>query len=491
MPSWARPSRRRMRHATVAEFRPPFGHKRAAKVPSAARDVLRVREATAVCGIGAILSLDNRRVHGLESKLALMNDLMQHRGPDGEASGCTTREPRRLLATAGWHHRPRAPATSRWRDERRRLDHLQRRGLQLPRAARASSARTTSGPARDTEVVLRAYVASGARLRSSACAACSPSRSGTRPSAELFCARDRFGIKPFYYAVVDGRLLLRLRGEGAAAVPARDRDRPRRPQGLPRPSSSAWPARRCSRASRAAAGPHAARSGDGVVDPQRYWEVYYDVDFDHTRGYFDERSSRSCWRSRSAPPAQRRAGRRLPLRRPRFEHRRLARRAREQRRLPGLHRQVLRGRRATTRAATRGSSPTQRGLRPARDRHRRRGLPRRTSPSVIYHLDYPVAGPGLVPAVHGLRSSPREHVKVVLGGQGGDEIFGGYARYLIAYFEQCIKAAIEGTMQDGNFVVTYESIIPNLVDAARTTSRCCRSSGARACSRTSTRATSA
>ena len=55
----------------------------------------------------------------------------------------------------------------------------------------------------------------------------------------------------------------------------------------------------------------------------------------------------------------------------------------------------------------------------------------------------------------------------MLGGQGGDEIFGGYVRYLIAYFEQCIKGAIEGTTHSGNFVVTYESIIPNLADPAR------------------------
>ena len=80
---------------------------------------------------------------------------------------------------------------------------------------------------------------------------------------------------------------------------------------------------------------------------------------------------------------------------------------------------------------------------------------------VIYHLDYPVAGPGSFPQ-YMVSKFAAEKVKVVLGGQGGDEIFGGYARYLMAYFEQCIRAAIDGTYRNGNYVVTIESIVPNL-----------------------------
>jgi asparagine synthase (glutamine-hydrolysing) len=82
-------------------------------------------------------------------------------------------------------------------------------------------------------------------------------------------------------------------------------------------------------------------------------------------------------------------------------------------------------------------------------------------PKLIYAMDEPVAGPGLFPQYF-VSKLASENVKVVLGGQGGDEIFGGYARYLVAYLEQCIKGAIFETQEEGEYVVTLESIIPNL-----------------------------
>ena len=43
-----------------------------------------------------------------------------------------------------------------------------------------------------------------------------------------------------------------------------------------------------------------------------------------------------------------------------------------------------------------------------------------------------------------------------------EKIFGGYARYIIAYLEQCLKASSEVTASNGNYLVTLESIVPNL-----------------------------
>lgn len=49
-------------------------------------------------------------------------------------------------------------------------------------------------------------------------------------------------------------------------------------------------------------------------------------------------------------------------------------------------------------------------------------------PEIIRHLDEPAAGPAAFPLLL-VAELAREHVGVVLGGQGADETFGGYARY--------------------------------------------------------------
>lgn len=82
-------------------------------------------------------------------------------------------------------------------------------------------------------------------------------------------------------------------------------------------------------------------------------------------------------------------------------------------------------------------------------------------PNLIYHMDEPAAGPGLFPQYF-VSKLASENVKVILGGQGGDEIFGGYARYMVGYLEQCIKSAIFEEHEEGKFVVTLDTIIPNL-----------------------------
>jgi len=82
-------------------------------------------------------------------------------------------------------------------------------------------------------------------------------------------------------------------------------------------------------------------------------------------------------------------------------------------------------------------------------------------PALVYHMDEPVAGPGLFPQYIVSRMA-REQVKVCLGGQGGDEIFGGYTRYLVAYFEQALKGAIFETNEEQEHIVSLRSIVPNL-----------------------------
>jgi len=82
-------------------------------------------------------------------------------------------------------------------------------------------------------------------------------------------------------------------------------------------------------------------------------------------------------------------------------------------------------------------------------------------PDIIEVMDEPVAGPGVFPQ-YMVSKLASNHVKVILGGQGGDEIFGGYARYLVGYLEQALKGAIHETREEGRHLVDLHSIIPNL-----------------------------
>ena len=82
-------------------------------------------------------------------------------------------------------------------------------------------------------------------------------------------------------------------------------------------------------------------------------------------------------------------------------------------------------------------------------------------PKLVYHMDEPAAGPGLIPQYY-VSQLASKHVKVVLGGQGGDELYIGYARYLVAYLEQCLKNSIFPSEEKTKGDLTLQDITPHL-----------------------------
>ena len=81
---------------------------------------------------------------------------------------------------------------------------------------------------------------------------------------------------------------------------------------------------------------------------------------------------------------------------------------------------------------------------------------------LLPRMDEPISDSAIFPA-YLLSKAARQHgVKVLLNGAGGDEIFGGYARYLVAYLEQAIKGSIFESNEEEEHIVSLRSILPNL-----------------------------
>lgn len=64
-------------------------------------------------------------------------------------------------------------------------------------------------------------------------------------------------------------------------------------------------------------------------------------------------------------------------------------------------------------------------------------------PTIVWHLDDPVADPAIVP-LYFVTKTAAEHVTVALGGEGADELFGGYTIYREPHSLRTVTALPEG-----------------------------------------------
>jgi asparagine synthase (glutamine-hydrolysing) len=409
-----------------------------------------------MCGIAGIYRPGGGELAGLKIKLRAMDELLRHRGPDGSGSWAHARghvglvhQRLSIIDLSAGAAQPMSDGAGNWIAFNGEIYNY----LELRQELGVENFVTHS----DTETILRAYRKWGIdcvnHLRGMFAFAL-----WDEAAQRLFCARDRFGIKPFYYTARDG--VLYFASEAKALLPF-----------LPHIATD----------SKALAeyltfqytiGEHTLFEGIHQLLPghrlqldqagqriDRYWDVRYEIDWEHSPSYFGQRlrelvedSLRFHLRSDVPIGSYVSGGIDSSLLHI------LALREQQQNRL-GFHGRFTQypgyDESAYAAAATTLSGGELHTLDITADDFRNR------LSDVIYHLDHPVAGPGSFPQFMVSQLAAR-HVKVVLGGQGGDEIFGGYARYVLAYLEQCLSAAIDGTYRNGNYVVTIESIIPNL-----------------------------
>jgi asparagine synthase (glutamine-hydrolysing) len=408
-----------------------------------------------MCGIAGIASLRGGKIPALRQKLGIMDELIAHRGPDGNGAWLADKQ------NVGLAHRRLSiidlseAAAQPMAGENGAVITYNGEIYNYVELREALAAHWQFRTNSDTETILAAYARHGDacvdHLRGMFAFAV---WDGTR----LFCARDRFGIKPFYYAVVGDTFL--FASEAKALLPfLGDIETDASALGEYLTFQYTIGEHTLFKGVKQLLPGHALALENGQVKVWRYWDVKYEIDHDHSPRYFETRLTELVDESlrlhlRSDVPVGSYvsggidssliailAGKADSANRHAF-HGKFTE-------FPGYdesHYAQL--------AADRAGSTLHVVDIKARDF-------RDNIHDVLYYLDFPVAGPGSFPQ-YMVSKLASEHLKVVLGGQGGDEVFGGYARYLLAYFEQCIKAALDGNYKNGNFVVTIESIVPNL-----------------------------
>ena len=409
-----------------------------------------------MCGIAGQISLTGQVIPRLEGHLNVMSEILAHRGPDGGGVWLSDRQNvglmhRRLsiidLSKSGAQPmRARNGAVISYNGEIYNYPEL--------RAALKSHWNFESKS--DTECILAAYDRYGveclSRLRGMFSFALWDAH-----AQRLFCARDRFGIKPFFYCQIGD--VLSFASEPKALLPflpdiSTDED-----------ALAEYLTFQYTLGDRTLfEGVKQLMPGHGLVVERgktrlfKYWDVSYEIDYDQSPQFAIERvrelvedSVAVHLRSDVAVGSYISGGVDSSL---------IFNLAQKTSSSPlGFHGRFTEFPGYDESPYAHAAAAMGDGTLHVTDISARDFL--KNIEAVIYHLDFPVAGPGSFPQFM-VSQLAAQHVKVVLGGQGGDEIFGGYARYVIAYLEQCLKANINGTSKDGNFVVTLESIMPNL-----------------------------
>ena len=408
-----------------------------------------------MCGICGVINKNFEPIPSIERKVETMKKLIAHRGPDGEGTWIHTNR------FAGFGHlrlsiidlqtgdQPMADESGSWIVYNGEIYNY----IELQKELGVDRFKTTS----DTEVILQAYRQWGAD--------CVSHFRGMfsfvlwdEPNQRFFCARDRFGIKPFYFFQDEN--LFFFASEPKALLPFIPEIRTNL-EALKEYLAFQF----CLDGKTLFDGIHELQPAHHLtisadkISSKKYWEVYYEPDFSHDEKYYQEALRELITDSvKIHTRADVQIGSYLS---------------------GGVDSSAIASLASAADPAgfigfigkfAEGPEFDESGF--AREVAKRNGFPLKEITitaddfinnirRVIYHMDYPSAGPGSFPQFM-VSQLAVKHRKVVMGGQGGDEIFGGYTRYLIAYFEQCIKAAIDGTMDNGNFIVTYESILPNL-----------------------------